>query len=170
MKIKKIVLLIVLIILSLAIILFIIRLFSPKHLDDLHPNIPCSKDLIKKSDYLAVIPLFENESIKNYPEWCSYINQFNKSLVMHGVYHTYNEFNTKREIEYIQVGKEEFKKCFGFDATEFKAPQLELSKKNKNILKNEFNFKVHTIFTQIFHKVYHCNDSGIISNKITDWI
>jgi predicted deacetylase len=170
MKWRYIIKVFILILVILVLSLFVIRYFSPRHLDDLHPSIPCDKNLIKKSDYLAVIPQYENKSISNNKEWCKYIKDFNKSLVMHGVYHTYNEFDTVRDFDYIQEGKDIFLDCFGFNPTEFKAPQVALSKENKKILKEKFNFKIHTKFTQIFHKVYHCDDSGLLSNWITDWI
>ena len=156
----------ILILFILVISLFLIRLFSPRYLDDLHPNIPCDEDLIKKADYLSVIPGYDNQSISDNKSWCNYIRSFNKSLVMHGVYHTYNEFSTLRNFYYIQEGKDIFFDCFEFYPTEFKPPQEALSKENKRILKEKFNFKVHTKFTQIFHKVYHCNDTGALSNKV----
>ena len=143
-----------------------IRTFSARHLDDLNPNIPCDEDLIRKSDYLSIIPIYNNENISENSAWCDYIKHFNKSLIMHGVYHMYNEFNTSRSFNYILEGKEIFFDCFGFNPIEFKAPQLALSEDNKIILEEEFEFKIDTKFTQLFHKVYHCNDSGIISNKI----
>ncbi len=160
----------ILILLVLILLLFLIRLFSSRHLDDLHPGIPCDEELIKKSDYLAVIPKYNDEDISNDTGWCNYIRGFNKSLVMHGVYHTYNEFNTLRDFDYIQKGRAIFSDCFGFNPAEFKAPQLALSKRNKKFLKETFDFKIHTKLTQFFHKVYHCNDSGVVSNRIQDLI
>lgn len=159
----------ILTLLVLLLSLFIIRCFSSRHLDDLHPSIPCNENLIKKADYLAVIPKYDNKSISDNREWCNYIQSFNKSLIMHGVYHTYNEFDTLKDFDYIQEGKNIFFDCFNFNPTEFKSPQLSLSNKNKKILK-KMNFKVHTKFTQIFHKVYHCNDSGLFPNWVADLI
>jgi predicted deacetylase len=160
----------ILILIVLILSVFLIRLFSARHLDDLNPNIPCDEELIKKSDYLSVIPLYSNENISENKDWCEYIKHFDKKLIMHGVYHTYNEFNTSRYFNYTLEGKEIFFDCFGFNPTEFKAPQLALSEENKKRLEEDFGFKIHTKFTQLFHKVYPCNDSGIISNKIQDLI
>ncbi|MDO8528482.1 MAG: DUF2334 domain-containing protein [Nanoarchaeota archaeon] len=168
MKWKQIIKIFILVLIILFLSFFIIRLFSSRHLDDLHPSIPCDEELIKKSDYLAVIPKYDNESISNNKEWCNYIKEFNKSMIMHGVYHDYNEFDTLRNFNYIQEGRNIFFDCFGFNPTEFKSPQLALSQDNKKILKEEFNFKIHTKFTQIFHKVYHCNDSGLFPNWVED--
>jgi len=157
------------IILAALFIFLLIRSFSSRHLDDLHPDIPCEKDLIEKSGSLAVIPLYNNKSIAENKEWCQYISGFNKTLILHGVYHTYNEFNDKTGREYFEKGTAEFEKCFGYKPTEFKPPQLAISGENMALLKEE-NFKVHTPFSQIFHKVYHCNDSGILPNWIIDLI
>src|SRR3989344_5525489 len=85
------------VILILFLSLFLIRFFLPKHLDDLHPDIPCDEALIKKVDLLAVIPKYNNIDISKNKEWCGYVASFNKTLLMHGVYHTYNEFNTLKE-------------------------------------------------------------------------
>ena len=170
MKQKRGVRIFLLIVLLLLLGIFFIRLFSAKHLDDLHPGIPCEESLVKKSDYLAVIPDYLNDSIANHPEWCSYVKSFNKILILHGVRHSYDEFEILRNESYIQEGIDEFSKCFGFEPTEFKAPQLHLSKENSKVLKEKFNFKIHTKFSQLFHKVYHCNDSGSFSNLLQGWI
>jgi len=161
--------------LLLGILIFIlsillIRILSEKHLDDLHPEMPCDKYLIEKSDYLSVIPIYNNVNISENKEWCNFILSFNKTIIMHGVYHTFNEFNEERDYQYINRGIKEFNDCFGFYPTEFKPPQLALSKKNKIFLEKEFGFKVHTWFSQRFHKVYHCNDSGMFPNWLADII
>ncbi len=170
MKYKNIIKYSVIVIFILLLSLFLIRLFSSRHLDDLHPSIPCDESLIKKSDYLAVIPKFNNQSISDNIEWCNKIKSFNKTIIMHGVYHTYNEFNIKRDTNYIQEGEDIIKSCFGENPKEFKAPQLAISSENKRILEDEFGFKVYTKFTQLLHKTYHCNDTGLLSNKLQDWI
>ena len=170
MGLKHILKIFILILISLFLLIFIIRLFSPRHLDDLHPNIPCEEKLIKKSDYLAIIPKYNNLSISENKEWCDYIAGFNKSLIMHGVYHTFKEFNIEKDFNYISEGKNVFTNCFNFSPLEFKPPQLALSKENKKILEEKFNFKVHSKFAQIFHKTYHCDNSGLFPNWIIDWI
>src|SRR3989338_2222995 len=158
------------VILILFLSLFLIRFFLPKHLDDLHPDIPCDEALIKKVDLLAVIPKYNNIDISKNKEWCGYVASFNKTLLMHGVYHTYNEFNTPRKPEYIQQGVTIFKDCFGYAPEKFKASQLALSNENKNTLKEKFNLKIYAKFTQFFHKAYHCNDSGLFPNWVIDLI
>ncbi len=156
------------IILFAIILLEIIRLVSPRHLDDVHPNIPCDETLLKKADILYVIPKFENVSIANNVEWCAKILSYNKTLAMHGVYHTYNEFIADRNESYVQDGAEEFNKCFGYSPTMFKPPQVAISKYNKDLLKNKYT--LDTWVTERFHKVYHCNNQGMFPNWVSDLI
>jgi len=162
MKQKKALKIISLILISLLILLFIIRLFSYSYLDDVHMDIPCEESLLNKADYLAVIPFYNNNSIGNEAEWCNHINQLNKTLIMHGVYHTFEEFNKDRSQGYLEIGEIAFSHCFGFNATEFKPPQLKISDKNLRTLKEDY--KIHNGFNQLIHKSYHCNDSGRFPN------
>lgn len=146
------------------IILFITRNLSSKELDDLHPDIPCSTDLIEKSDVLWIIPKYNNHSIEKNPEFCNSIKYLNKTIGMHGVYHTFNEFSVLRDEKYMQQGITAFRKCLGFSPSLFKPPQLKYSSKN-NILLKKFNLVKKEKTNQLLHKVYHCNDTGILSNK-----
>ncbi len=150
--------------LTLIFLLFIIRAFSETQIDDIHPDISCPE--IEKAEVLYVIPIFENQSIADNPEWCRQILSLNKTLALHGVYHTYQEFLTDRDLEYLNKGIIAFEKCFGYKPAHFKPPQLKISKNNKNLIKNNLNLDL--IFNQIFHKVYHCQDTGKFSNKFID--
>ena len=163
---KKKILIILIILFTMIFVLFLIRYFSETQLDDVNPLIQCDKKLLEKSDVLFVIPIFKNQSIANNPEWCRQILSLNKTLGLHGVYHTYYEFLTDRNSEYLNKGIIAFEKCFGYKPTSFKPPQLKISKTNKKLIKN--NLKLKLIFNQIFHKVYHCNDTGRFSNKFID--
>lgn len=161
--------LIILMILILA--LFLIRLVSPREIDDVTPGIPCEneKKYVEKSEYLWVVPNFQGNKISENPEWCEKILSLNKTLGMHGIKHTYREF--KRENitqEELNLGIQEFEKCFGYKPEMFKPPNLYLNKKNKNLIKQN-NFILKYRFNQEIHKVYHCNDTGILSNKIINW-
>ena len=82
---------------------------------------------------------------------------------------TYEEFNGNISNEEIQEGIDIFYDCFGFYPTEFKPPQLVISKDNKNNNKS-FNLKLNLYSNELFHKVYHCNDSGLLPNKFHDLI
>jgi len=147
--------LIVLIILILITGLFLIRTLSPKEIDDVTPAFFCAEELLKKSDILFVIPKFNNISISENPKWCEYILSLNKTLGLHGVYHTYREFEIDRSQEYLQEGIDEFKACFGYKPEIFKPPQLKISKANRKLIK-ENNMSLKTIPNKIIHKIYHC--------------
>ncbi|MFH1787359.1 MAG: hypothetical protein ABH811_01035 [archaeon] len=162
MRKKRILKIIFVIFILLFILLFIIRFFSYSYIDDVHPDIPCKGSLLNKADYLAIIPFYNNNSIGDKNEWCENINHLNKTLILHGVYHTYNEFDTTRSQEYLKVGEIAFRQCFDFDAKEFKPPQLKISNKNIEMLKEDY--LIHTKFNQLIHKAYHCNDSGKFPN------
>ena len=165
---KKIVKYVLIAILILFFAMIIYRNVSAIQLDDVSPQISCDKKLLETTDVLFVIPEFNNTSIAENKTWCKYILSLNKTLAMHGVYHTYNEFYTNRNESYINQGKEEFFKCFGFYPQEFKAPQLVISKDNVNLIKSTMKFDGY--LNQLLHKAYHCNDSGRLSNRFISWI
>lgn len=153
-------------IVSLVIILFLIRLINPKEIDDVTPGIPCPEIETYNLDTLYVIPSYENSQISQNKEWCEYILSLNKTLELHGITHRYREFLyeniTQEELDY---GISEFEKCFNESSERFKPPQMKINGKNRNLVRNN-NLKLTTGFSQMIHKVYHCNDTGIISNKI----
>ena len=147
--------------------LYIARAFSHTELDDVTPEIQCDQDLLEKSDILWVIPIFNNISIADNKKWCDYILSLNKTLGLHGVYHTYNEFGTLRDERYVDDGIIAFEECFGFKPEIFKAPQINLTAHNKNMLEEE-GFVVYGQQSQITHKVYHCSDTGVFHNSFID--
>src|SRR3989344_2038219 len=160
---------IILILLAVLVFLgaYIIRSISSREIDDVSPAVPCSDKILMKSDILWVVPVFENVSIVDYPEWCEYILGLNKSLGLHGVHHTFEEFDYDRNVSYLNIGANYFEKCFGFKPNLFKPPHLALSEKNKKIIEKQ-GYRVKGKFNQIIHKVYHCGDSGRFSNKFID--
>lgn len=127
-------------------------------LDDLHPLINCEEKYIEKSDVLMIIPLWKNDSIVNYPEWCKKISESNKTLGMHGIYHTYDEFLGNISEEKFVFALGEFKKCFGKSPELFEPPQWDISSINRKMV--EKYVPVTNNFQGIFHKVYHCEESG----------
>ena len=155
---------------SILIIWFLIRLISPREIDDVTPGIPCEneKKYIEKAEYLWVIPNFQGNKISENPEWCEEIKSLNKTLGMHGIKHTYREF--KRENitqEELDEGIKIFEECFGYKPEHFKYPQLRYNKANKELLEQN-NLKIRTKFSQFTHKFYHCDNSGIHDYKFTD--
>lgn len=162
----KIILIVPLILVILLILLFLIRLINPREIDDVSPGIPCSEIERYNLGILYVIPNYNNNSISKNEEWCGYILSLNKTLALHGITHTYREFLYQNiSQEELNFGISEFEKCFNKTPEMFKSPQLRISSKNKELVK-ENNLELKGSFHQITHKVYHCNDSDIIPNRI----
>mgnify|MGYP001596099906 FL=1 len=151
-------------------ILSLIRLISPREIDDVSPEIPCEKNYLEKSKYLWVIPNFQGNKISENPEWCKEILSLNKTLGMHGIKHTYREFKIENiSQEELEEGIKIFEECFGFKPEIFKPPYLRMNKENRALIK-ENNLKLKSKFNQDIHKVYHCNNSGTFNNRIVDVI
>lgn len=158
---------IIIFIIILILALFFMRFLNPKEIDDVSPEIPCEQEYLNKSDVLWVIPFFNNKPISQNSEWCKEILSLNKTLGLHGVYHTYWEFKENRTQEYLKIGIQEFEKCFGFKPEIFKAPNLRMTQHNRKLIKQN-NLTLKTQFNQVTHKVYHCNNSGTLPNKVHD--
>jgi hypothetical protein len=147
----------------------LMRAVSARQVDDFSPQIYCSQEITNKSEILMVIPLYNNISIAENKTWCEQTLRLNKTLGMHGVYHSYNEFLEPRDLEYIKRGMEEFKKCFGYYPRVFEAPQLALNRENRELI-SSFNMTVNHYGFNALHKVYHCSDTGKFKNRIVDKI
>lgn len=166
MNMKKGVKMILIIFIVLLICLFLIRLINPSEIDDVSPGISCPEIEIYNPNILYVIPNYNNTPISEDNEWCTYILSLNKTLALHGITHTYREFLYQNiSQEDLNFGISEFEKCFSFVPESFKPPHLGISRVNKQLIK-ENNLKLKNSFNQITHKVYHCNNGGIISNKL----
>ncbi len=131
---------------------------------DISPEIPCEQKYIEKSDILWVVPKFDNKPISEDKQWCQEILSLNKTLGLHGLIHEFEEFNKNQNQEYIQEAIDIFEQCFGAKPEMFKPPQLKISKGNKKLIRNN-DLDLESGFNQLFHKVYHCSDSGRFSNK-----
>lgn len=159
------ILLIPLAILAIIVILFLIRLITPTEIDDVTPGISCPEMEKYNPDVLYVVPDFENHPISKNQEWCKEILSLNKEVQLHGINHTYREFKYLNITqENLEFGISEFEECFNNTPEKFKPPQLALSNSNKELIKNN-NLQLRNLFNQLTHKVYHCNDSDIISNR-----
>ena len=146
---------------AMVLTLFFVRLILPSQIDDVSPNIFCEEKLMNWADIYYVIPKYENVSINE--EWCNEILAKKKKLELHGVYHIFEEFGVARDSEYLNEGIKIFEECFGFSPEEFKPPQLAWTNEN-NWMKDYF--EVDLFWNQVFHKVYHCGDTGIFPNWI----
>ncbi len=155
------------IIFLLAILLFLSRLISPTEIDDIHPLRICEKEYMEKADILWVMPLYKNVPISENQTWCQEILKMNKTIGMHGIYHSYHEFEYQiNESEFNQAIMI-FEECFNETPELFKAPYLKISKENKIILKKH-KIKIRNPFHQTIHKVYHCQNSGTFPNWFHD--
>jgi hypothetical protein len=161
MKIIKIISKAGLILFGIFICFFFIRLLSPSQLDDVSPRIYCEEELMNDADIYYVIPKFEGSKISDNKNWCKNILDREKGLEMHGIYHSYKEFEIYRDEEYFKEGINIFEKCFGFSPEKFKPGQLILAKEN-NWIKEKV--EVDLFWNQVFHKVYHCGDTGLFPN------
>lgn len=165
-KLKKIVKVIIFSIIIVIFLLFLIRLINPTEIDDVTPGIPCPEIEKYNPDILYVIPNYNSLEISKDKEWCNHILSLNKSLSLHGLNHTYREFLYENiSQEELNKGIRKFEECFNFSPTSFKPPQLKINSQNKELILNN-NLKLMGIYNQITHKVYHCNDSDKIPNKI----
>ena len=144
---------------SLLFGLWFVRLVLPSQVDDVSPGIFCSEDVLDWADVYFVIPKFGNVSPDK--NWCEDILSREKELAMHGVVHSFEEFGVFRDVDYVDEGVEIFEKCFGFELERFKPPQLVFSEENDWM---RGRFEVDLFWNQVFHKVYHCGDSGVFPN------
>ena len=134
MKFRRILFYFFVVLMSLIIFLFFFRMISAKHLDDVTHEIPCSSDLYNKADVFYVIPNFENKNIAENKEWCKFIFNMGKEVELHGFTHTYEEFKTDRDSDYLNQSIDIFEKCFNKTPERFKAPQLSISKNNRKLI------------------------------------
>ncbi|MCA9487898.1 MAG: DUF2334 domain-containing protein [Nanoarchaeota archaeon] len=148
-------------------LLIVIRANSVRQIDDVTPGIYCEKEYLEKADILWVIPNYNNTPISQNQEWCDYVVSLNKTLGMHGVQHYYPEFKDNLTQEYIEEGIKEFENCFNQTPTMFKPPKLEISYENKVLITNN-EMEIKRYSNQIFHKVYHCSDTGTLPNWFHD--
>ncbi len=153
---------------SVILFIFVCRLFSEKQLDDVAPGIPCDKELLEKADAYYIIPNFQGLSIAENLSWCEEIKGYNKELRMHGYFHTYKEFKNYNSADNLLNGITIFEECFNKTPTRFKAPQEAITFHNIKIVQEE-NLSFDWYPNALFHKVYHCNDSGVFSNKFIDF-
>jgi len=166
---KKPLLIILLIFLILIFPFLFVRLISPKEIDDVSPGIFCSQEDLEKSEILWIIPKFNNRLISENKEWCDYILSLNKELGLHGITHEFEEFGTVQSQEYLQEGINIFEDCFGYKPVMFKPSQLKISEENERLVK-ENKMELKGRFNQIIHKVYHCDDTGTLSNWMIDLV
>ncbi len=152
----------------IAVAVFLVMLLvsrDPLIVDDVHPGNFCDT-LLQKADVLYVIPLQGNEPISNDEAWCAKIRSLNKTLGMHGVRHTYHEFNEEVSQEEISEGIQIFEACFKKKPSMFRPPYNLISKQNKEKVEA---LKISVYNKRFFEHPYcHCDPQGIM--KPLNWI
>lgn len=143
----------------LGVTLMVHREMSPREIDDIHPRISCQDHLLDDSTWWWVIPYYNDEPLTAHPEWVERVKRSGRKLGLHGIRHTYAEFNVDVSREYIQKGIDEFERAFGYKPTEFKPPKMQVTPHNLKLLK-DMGLNVHTSWQQLIHKVHHCEDQG----------
>jgi hypothetical protein len=163
MRIIRVVFLSFVVVVSLVVVLFFVRFILPSQIDDVNPLMNCSDEVLELADVYFVVPKFSGFVISENRSWCDEILDRDKKLALHGVYHIYEEFGVYRDEEYFSEGVEIFEECFGFAPTRFKPGQLAWTSENDWIKEK---MEVDLFWNQLFHKVYHCGDSGIFPNWV----
>lgn len=152
---------------TLIFALFLLRLTTPREIDDIHPNWDCEQKYINKSTYLWIMPMWNNSPISKNTDWCEQMRNSNHKFGMHGIQSWYREFNEPINEIQLKQAINEYEKCLGEKPTLFKAPALKITKDNKELIE-KYNMTLRTSFHQTIHKVYHCQDTGVFPNKFHD--
>ncbi|MFH0808197.1 MAG: hypothetical protein V1888_01105 [archaeon] len=152
-----------LVVLGLVLFLFFVRLILPSQVDDVSPFMNCSDEVLGLGDVYFVVPKFGGIDVSEDLAWCNYILDKDKELAMHGVSHEFGEFGIVRDKVYFGEGVEIFERCFGFAPVRFKPGQLKWNVKN-DWIRDEVD--VDFFWNQVFHKVYHCGDTGMFPNWV----
>lgn len=167
---KKMILIILGVILFLVIIessVLLIRATSPIEIDDVSPGIYCNEGRMKEADIYWVIPKFNGTSITKNKTWCEELILTGKEIGLHGFEHTYREFGNESKIEELQEAIDIFEECFGYKPRMFKPPQHKISTPNRRFLEDR-DIKIIGSSNSLFHKVYHCGNSGFFSNDFIE--
>lgn len=150
----------------LAIYLVIFSLSRhPLIVDDAYPGNSCNS-LLKKADIIYVIPLMEDHFLMNNPKWCSEIRSLNKTIGLHGIRHSYHEFNNEISKEGLLLAIQSFEQCFGYKPKLFRPPYNLISNVNHAII-DEYNITVYSA-SYITHPYCHCNPGSYM--KPLNWI
>ena len=138
---------------------------NPLIVDDVYPASSCDS-LLEKADILYVIPNLENNSIGGNKEWCAKMRHINKTIGLHGIRHTYHEFDTTINEEELLSAVNSFEDCFGEKPTLFRPPYNKINKENEEMVLS-LNM---TVYKKRFmtHPYCHCNPGSFM--KPLNWI
>ena len=147
--------------------ILVIRATSQREIDDVSPELHCQERRMEDADIYWVIPKYNGKAISDDEDWCEEILARNKELGLHGFEHTYHEFGNESKTEELQEAIEIFEECFGFPPEKFKPPQHKISKANIRFLEDR-DIQIIGKYNALFHKVYHCENSGVFSNNFIE--
>lgn len=155
---------------ALSILIFLmLRAFLPAQIDDVNPLMGCTEEELAKADEFYVVPIYQGYAINESKEWCDSILAMNKTLHLHGVFHTYREFLGEVKEEDLDNAISIFEDCFGFKPERFKPPQVSITAENQKLIESR-NLNLDLYPNHALHKIYHCNDTGRFSNRFNDLI
>ena len=95
-------------------VLMLISSRNPLIVDDVYQTNTCD-GLLEKADVLYIIPNFENNSINNNEDWCAKIKSLNKTIGLHGIKHSYHEFEKEIHDEELVLAIKEFEKAISYN-------------------------------------------------------
>ena len=152
--------------------LWLLRKFSPQHLDDVHPSLPCPlmERFVRRpqQQFLWVIPMHGGSGISGFPDWCARQRALaaagEVTLGMHGVHHdTNNEFVELRGANLTALldrGVDEFRRCFGAEPTHFAPPGQRITTANLGIVRGAgYGMRVRSAIEGLTSRIYHCDDA-----------
>ena len=143
-------------------VIYVVMLVDSRHpliVDDVHPNNLCN-NLLEKADILYIIPNLENNSISDNEEWCAKIKSLNKTIGLHGIRHSYHEFDEYIDEEELTLAINSFKTCFEEAPLLFRPPYNIINKETEKKI-SSFNI---TIYKKKFvvHPYCHCNPKSFM--------
>jgi len=166
-------------------VLYLARAGSVRHIDDVHPLIPCPliDELAAEgspSVTLWMIPFHEGRGLSSFPQWLAHVNALRaRGLVtfgMHGVNHSvHNEVEVEagladREVfefeccvdnvtNHLARGITEWQRAFHEPPSRLAFPGGFATPEAVRIARGTFHLQLRTIFDGLFHRIYHCDDS-----------
>jgi len=147
--------------------LLITRAASLREIDDVSPEIYCQDRRLEDADIYWVIPKYNGTKISDNQTWCEEIILTGKEIGLHGFEHTYHEFGNETKTAELQEAIDIFEECFGYKPRMFKPPQHKLSTANRRFLEDR-DIDIIGSLNALFHKVYHCGNSGFFSNNFIE--
>ncbi len=137
---------------------------NPFIVDDVHPDNSCD-GLLEKADILYAVPYFKNNSIGGNEAWCAKIRFLNKTIGLHGIRHSYHEFDRNISMDELDMATDAFKDCFKQEPKLFRPPYNLINKENEEKIAN-LNMAIYKN-SFIAHPYCHCNPAPLM--RVMNW-